>query len=202
MGSDCKIMACRYKDEINLTISIPQLSTHVHSVSEYKKNYDTTLSIISLIIESSSFEKVTIILNPGDNTDKEMLYLRFTGSCIESGDEGQVSRGNRLGGVISSCRSFSIEGLSGKNPSYHAGKLYSVAAWDIAQKIVEQENVSCEVFITSQIDRPLDDPAFIVINFDYNRQVNVEAIQKIVRDRLVSLKEVTDNILDGKYPLV
>jgi ribosomal protein S2 len=48
-------------------------------------------------------------LNRGDTTDTELTYLSLTGSCIESGDEGQVSRGNRLGGPISSRRIFSIE---------------------------------------------------------------------------------------------
>jgi len=200
MGSDCKIMACRYKDEINLTVSIPQLSTHVHSVLEYKENYSTTLSIINSIIEKSQFKKFLLALNPGDNTDKEMLYLRFTRSCIESGDEGQVSRGNRLGGVISSCRPFSIEGLSGKNPSYHAGKIYSVVAWDIAQKIFEQEGVPCEIFITSQIDRPLNNPAFIVVNS--NTSININTVRKIIEEKLANLNEVTDKLLDGVYPLV
>lgn len=200
MGSDCKIMACRTKMEVNLTVSIPQLSTFVHSVSKYKNNYDITLSIIQKIIDDFQFRNVQVTLNPGDNTDKEMLYLRYTGSCIESGDEGQVSRGNRLGGVISSRRPFSIEGLSGKNPSYHAGKLYSVAAWDIAQKIWEEQKVPCEVFITSQIDRPLDDPWVVVINSI--NSINVKSAEKISKDILNNFLKITNNILDGKYPLV
>lgn len=200
MGSDCKIMACRIKEEVNLTVSIPQLSTHVHSVLEYKKNYEIILSIINKIIEASQFKNISLTLNPGDNTDNEMLYLRFTGSCIESGDEGQVSRGNRLGGVISSRRPFSIEGLSGKNPSYHAGKIYSVVAWDIAQQIFEQQKIPCEVFITSQIDRPLDDPAFIVVNSE--KSIDTKMVNKIVEEKLSNLHEVTNRLLDGEYPLV
>ncbi len=200
MGSDCKIMACRIKEEINLIISIPQLSTHVHSIFEYKENYNVTLTIINKIIDGSQFKNVLVTLNPGDNTDKEMLYLRFTGSCIESGDEGQVSRGNRLGGVISSCRPFSIEGLSGKNPSYHAGKIYSVAAWDIAQQIFEQQKVPCEVFMISEIDRPLDDPAFVVINSV--KSIDIKIVQKIVKEKLSKLREVTNKLLEGEYPLV
>ncbi|KKP92231.1 MAG: Methionine adenosyltransferase [Parcubacteria group bacterium GW2011_GWA1_36_12] len=200
MGSDCKIMACRIKEKVNLTVSIPQLSTHVDSVSGYKDNYNTTLALTNKIIEDSQFKNVSVTLNPGDNTDKEMLYIRLTGSCIESGDEGQVSRGNRLGGVISSCRPFSIEGLSGKNPSYHAGKIYSVAAWDIARQIFEQQKVPCEVFITSQIDRPLDDPAFIVVNS--NKSIDEKKVQKIVMEKLANLREVTDKLLEGEYPLV
>lgn len=200
MGSDCKIMACRIKEEVNLTVSIPQLSTNVHSVLEYKENCETTLNIINKIINQSQFHNIELTLNPGDNTDKEMLYLRYTGSCIESGDEGQVSRGNRLGGVISSRRPFSIEGLSGKNPSYHAGKIYSVAAWDIAQQIFERQHIPCEVFITSQIDRPLDDPVFILINSE--KSIDAKMVNKIVEEKLNNLREVTNKLLEGGYPLV
>lgn len=200
IGSDCKIMACRTKQEVNLTVSIPQLSTYVNSVLEYKGNYKTTLSIIQKIIGTSQFKKANITLNPGDNTDKEMLYLRLTGSCIESGDEGQVSRGNRLGGVISSRRPFSVEGSSGKNPSYHAGKLYSVAAWDIAQKIWEKQKIPCEVFIASQIDRPLDDPWVVIINS--TSVIDVKIAEMISKQILGNLAQVTNNLLDGKYSLV
>ena len=201
MGSDCKIMACRTNDDLNLTVSIPQLSTHVKSVAEYKSNYGTTLSLIHNIV-SKYFElrNVQITLNPGDNTDKEMLYLRFTGSCIESGDEGQVSRGNRLGGVISSRRPFSVEGLSGKNPSYHAGKIYSVASWDIANKIWQEQGIPCEVFIASQIDRPVDDPWVIVINS--TKEIDINKAEKAVKDILGNVSKITSNIMDGKYPLV
>ncbi len=200
MGSDCKIMGCRTDGDIRLTVAIPQISTHVNSETQYKDNIKTILFIIRNIIDKYPFSNVDINLNTGDHTDNEMLYLSYTGSCIESGDEGQVSRGNRLGGVISSRRPFSIEGLSGKNPSYHAGKLYSVAAWDIAQKIWESQKIPCEVFITSQIDRPLDDPWSVIIN-SVEKIDNVSA-GKVSRKILGNLTQVTNNILDGKYPLV
>ncbi|MEI6191115.1 MAG: methionine adenosyltransferase [bacterium] len=201
MGSDCKIMGSRYKNEVDLTVSIPQLSTQVHSVDEYKTNYQTTLTLINQIIKDKyDFKEVRITLNPGDNTDKEMLYLRLTGSCIESGDEGQVSRGNRLGGVISSRRPFSIEGLSGKNPSYHAGKIYSVASWDIANKIYEQQNIPCEVYITSQIDRPVDDPWTVIVNSV--KEIDTEKTEEIIKNTLSNLFDVTKKLINGEYPLV
>ena len=200
MGSDCKIMAYRMNSSVNLTVSIPQLSSAVNSSQEYKKNCEIILSIIHEIIGKSIFSGVQITLNPGDNTDKEMLYLRYTGSCIESGDEGQVSRGNRLGGVISSQRPFSIEGLSGKNPLYHAGKVYSAAAWDIANKIWQQQQVPCEVYIASQIDRPLNDPWVVVINS--TSDLDMVSARALTHETLSHLSGVTDGLLEGKYPLV
>ncbi len=200
MGSDCKIMGYRYKNEVDLTVSIPQLSTYVNSVEEYKDNYETTLDIIKSIVGDFKFDKVGITLNPGDNTDKEMLYLRLTGSCIESGDEGQVSRGNRLGGVISSRRPFSVEGLSGKNPSYHAGKIYSVAALDIANEIWKNQKIPVEVFISSQIDRPIDDPWVVAINS--TDMIDSEKAEWVSKEILANLSRVTEKLIKGHYPLV
>jgi len=200
MGSDCKIMGCRTKEDVRLTVAIPQISTFVNSEIEYKANIKTISSIIQNITDKYPFKHVDINLNTGDHTDNEMLYLSYTGSCIESGDEGQVSRGNRLGGVISSRRPFSIEGLSGKNPSYHAGKLYSVASWDIAQEIWKEQKIPCEVYIASQIDRPLDDPWVVIINS--TKEIDVSKADQIAKRILGSLPQVTNNILEGKYPLV
>jgi S-adenosylmethionine synthetase len=201
IGSDVKIMTSRIKDVVNLTIACPQICTLVNSADEYRDNCKIIKEIINEVAKFyTSFEKVVVNLNTGDDPEQEMFYLLYTGSCIESGDEGQVSRGNRLGGVISSKRPFSIEGLSGKNPSYHAGKIYSVAAWDIANEIWEEQNVPNEVFIVSQIDRPLDDPWSVVINSTTNLD---EAKAKEVAERILgNLKSVTSNLLQGKYPLV
>ena len=193
-------MGCRTNLDVRLTVAIPQISTSVNSESQYKDNIKTISSIIKNITDKYPFNDVDINLNTGDHTDNEMLYLSYTGSCIESGDEGQVSRGNRLGGVISSRRPFSIEGLSGKNPSYHAGKLYSVAAWDIAQEIWKEQKIPCEIYIASQIDRPLDDPWVVIINS--TKEIDISAAEYVAKKILDSLPQITNNILEGKYPLV
>lgn len=201
LGSDVKIMTSRVKDVVNLTIACPQVCTLVKSADEYKKNCDTIRGIINEVVKTyTSFKEVIVNLNTGDDPENEMFYLLYTGSCIESGDEGQVSRGNRLGGVISSRRPFSIEGLSGKNPSYHAGKIYSVAALDIANKIWEEQKIPSEVYIISQIDRFLDDPWTVVINSVEG--IDIVKAEKVARDILGDLPSVTQKLIDGKYPLV
>jgi S-adenosylmethionine synthetase len=200
LGSDAKLMGCRLNDELRLTISVPQISTHVGSNDEYVRNYATVLSIIESTLSRFPFRKVEVTLNPGDDLDQELLYLRLTGSCIESGDEGQVNRGNRLGGTISSRRPFSIEGLSGKNPAYHAGKIYSAVAWDIANAIWTSQCVPCEVYIVSQIDRALDDPWVAVINAP--ETLDRADAEKVARELIGDIRGITRRILEAKYPLV
>ena len=67
-------------------------------------------------------------INTRDDAARQELYLTAIGSSIESGDEGVVGRGNRANGLISMLRPMSVEGVSGKNPVYHVGKLYNLAA--------------------------------------------------------------------------
>jgi len=201
LGSDVKIMTSRIKDIVNLTIACPQICTLVNSAEQYEENCKTIRLIIGDVTKKyTNFSEININLNTGDDPKQEMFYLLYTGSCIESGDEGQVSRGNRLNGVISSRRPFSIEGLSGKNPSYHAGKIYSVAALDIANKIWEEQKVPSEVYIISQIDRLLEDPWVVVINSV--KEIDMAKAEESAKSILSNLPQVTKNLLDGMYPLV
>jgi len=200
LGSDIKIMAIRTARLVKITLCVPQVSTSVNSIDEYRKNLQTILEIIKSVTNNfSDFFKVDIFLNTGDGIREDLLYMLYTGSCIESGDEGQVGRGNRLGGVISSRRPFSIEGLNGKNPQYHAGKIYSVIAWELAQKIWKDYKVSSEVFITSQSDKPLSEPWSIIVNS--TGELDKISIHEILEEMLADIGGFTNRIISGEYPL-
>ncbi len=200
LGSDIKIMAIRDRQMVFITLCVPQISNLVASLKQYRKNMDTIGSIIRTICEEYRDEfQVQISINTADGQRDDLLYLLYTGSCVESGDEGQVGRGNRIGGVISSRRPFSIEGLSGKNPQYHAGKLYSVMAWQAATEIWRQTRVPCEVFIVSQSDKPIDEPWSVVVNAPGS--IDEYAVREIVRSIVSDVTGTTDRILLGKYDL-
>jgi S-adenosylmethionine synthetase len=199
IGTDIKIMGYRIKERVEITLAIPQISTEVKSLIEYQENINLLKELILNISSSYKQFEISIFVNPSDNPSEEVVYLRYTGSCIESGDEGAVARGNRIGGVISACRPYSIEGINGKNPSYHAGKIYSAAAWEIASKIWTELEVACEVFILSQIDRPLDDPWQIFIKT--NDKVDNTKASRIAEEILSNFSSVTNRFLDGYYTL-
>ena len=101
--------------------------------------------------------------------------------------------------MISACRPYSIEGINGKNPSYHAGKIYSAAAWESAAKIWNEMKVALEVFIIIQIDRPLNDPWQIIVKT--NHKVDDLKASRIVEETLSNLSIVTNRFLDGYYTL-
>jgi S-adenosylmethionine synthetase len=201
IGSDVKIMATRVDRKVELTVSAPQVSSHVSCAEDYTANLEVLRKHLAAIIgEFESFADVSLVLNPGDRVEEELLYMKYTGSSIESGDEGVVGRGNRIGGVIAPYRPFTMEGITGKNPSYHAGKIYSAAAWDIANGIWEDFRVPCEVLVASQMDRPLSDPWRVML------RVFGDVPQPSIRDKvegvLSDIPAITDRIVAGRYPLV
>lgn len=202
LGSDVKVMAVRISKCVEITVSAPQICTHVNSIHQYHANSETLKALIQQIAGAyKCFSKITLTLNPGDNADEELLYMKFTGSCIESGDEGQVGRGNRIGGIIAPCRPFTMEGIAGKNPAYHAGKLYSAAAWDIANAIWEEVRIPSEVYIASQMDRPLDDPWIAIVRCFGGTSREVRQIRTIVEGTLSDIRGITVKLLAGYYPL-
>lgn len=71
-------------------------------------------------------------MNVSDTGSAQDSYLTVTGLSAESGDDGQVGRGNRVNGLIAPYRPMSLEAAAGKNPVTHVGKLYNIIAMRIA----------------------------------------------------------------------
>jgi S-adenosylmethionine synthetase len=193
-------MASRSGSDVDVTISVPQVSSEVNSAEEYFAHLEEIRTrMTSTFCDEFGSSQVRLSLNPGDDLQRQMLYMKYTGSSVESGDEGVVGRGNRIGGLMAACRPYSMEGLGGKNPAYHAGKLYSAAAWDIAQRVWAELEVPSEVFVVSQMDRPLNDPWLVTVRC-YGRP-SKEEVRSIVEQTVTDVKGLTTRILSGFYPL-
>lgn len=201
LGSDIKIMCCRFNKSVSLTLCVPQIGLYVNDITEYKNN----LSIISGEIQRIAKEIIpdmdlTININMRDRYDstEKDLYLTYTGSSIEMGDEGFVGRGNRFGGLITPNRLYSMEGIAGKNPVYHTGKMYSVFAYEIAKKIYDKFNVHSEVLLVGMTGHPLMAPHRIVVNTSEELIVDEDIINMI---NSIDPEEITQNILNGRYKM-
>jgi S-adenosylmethionine synthetase len=126
--------------------------------------------------------------------------MNFTGSSIESGDEGMVGRGNRFGGLIACCRPFTMEGLGGKNPRYHVGKVYSAAAFDVAQRLQADHGISSNVFLVNRMAEPLSKPWFAVVETT-DASVDERLVRRSVEEVLMDLDRITTSLVRGEYPL-
>lgn len=202
VGSDIKIMAVRQGTDASLVIAVPLLSSQTASATEYfeKLRHISERARQWFAQCAPKYRLAELVINSGDSLEGRKLYMNYTGSSIESGDEGMVGRGNRIGGVIAPCRPISMEGIGGKNPRYHVGKVYSAAAFDIAQRLHAEAGLSTNVFLVNRMAEPLSKPWFATVE-TRNNDADSECITRIVDEVCSDLETVTSRILREEYPL-
>lgn len=197
-GSDVKLMGYWDGQHADVVLCVPQKSRHVASRAEYVRNAETVLAEchrvagISLPGADADFR-----LNARDVPEKDELYLTYTGSSIESGDEGVVGRGNRVNGLITPLRPMNLEGASGKNPVYHVGKLYNITALRLARRLHEATGEHAEVHLVSITGQRLDHPWRVLVRLAA-QEVEIDKVQALVTEALDEFPALTDELVqDG-----
>ena len=163
-GEDIKVMGFRSNNTLNLTISMAFVDQFISSEEEYFEKKAKILEEIEKFVNvDMDFEKVNVQLNTLDVRGRGIggLYLTVLGTSADSGDSGQVGRGNRVNGLISLNRPFCSEAAAGKNPVSHVGKIYNVLTFRIAQHVYDEvpEVEEVYVWLLSKIGSPIDQPA-------------------------------------------
>nr|NIP66693.1 methionine adenosyltransferase [Candidatus Bathyarchaeota archaeon]NIR12430.1 methionine adenosyltransferase [Desulfobacterales bacterium]NIU80643.1 methionine adenosyltransferase [Candidatus Bathyarchaeota archaeon]NIV67256.1 methionine adenosyltransferase [Candidatus Bathyarchaeota archaeon]NIW15827.1 methionine adenosyltransferase [Candidatus Bathyarchaeota archaeon] len=163
-GEDIKVMGLRKDDDLRLTISMALVDRFVQSEREYFREKASILQEARSYVEKNTdFENIEMDLNTLDVRGRGIggVYLTVLGTSAESGDSGQVGRGNRVNGVIPLNRPLCSEAAAGKNPVSHVGKIYNVLTHRIANQVYDQVAGIEEVYIwlLSQIGQPIDQPA-------------------------------------------
>ncbi|MBD3197833.1 MAG: methionine adenosyltransferase [Candidatus Lokiarchaeota archaeon] len=207
-GEDIKVMSQRVGNNVDITIANAMVSKYILDKDEYI-NYtnqikDATLDLANKLIPERD---VNVSVNVGDNIEQEIMYLTITGGSSEAGDDGEVGRGNRANGLITPCRTMSLEAVCGKNPINHVGKIYNVLANNMAKAIYERgqgDIIEAHVKLLSQIGRPITDPWINSISLIPADNVNFSKVEKIAeevsqdllsRDNIISLRE---RLIEGK----
>jgi S-adenosylmethionine synthetase len=163
-GEDIKVMGSRINNNLNLIISMAFVDRFVFSEEDYFEKKAKILEEINRFVSASTnFESVGVELNTLDVRGRGLggIYLTVLGTSADSGDSGQVGRGNRVNGLISLNRPFCSEAAAGKNPVSHVGKIYNVLTYKAAQHVYEDVPEVEEVYIwlLSKIGSPIDQPA-------------------------------------------
>jgi len=197
-GSDVKVMALADEDRVDVTFCVPQISKYVASRTAYVRNCADLLSYAEDLAQRHlPGRKTRLRLNARDIVERDELYLTVTGSSIESGDEGVVGRGNRACGLITPLRPMNLEGVSGKNPVYHVGKLYNIAARRIAAAVQEQFGGYVEVHLISATGQALASPWQTVIRTS-NSHVDHDEVEQRAREILDQFPQLTDDLVAGR----
>jgi len=207
-GEDIKVMGVREKNQITLTIAIAFVAKLVNSIEEYIQLKEKITADVLKHSQKITGRQVSIIINNGDSHEKKEVYLTKTGLSCESGDDGEVGRGNRINGLITPFRSMSLEAAAGKNPVNHVGKIYNVLSEEIAKEVatLHQNQVKdCTVLTVSQIGRSIADPKNLNIRITMKKGEKLEAIQKQVQnlaeEKLENITKLTREIIQGKHQM-
>jgi len=138
------------------------------------------------------------MINQGDQVD--VPYLTLTGTSAEAGDDGQVGRGNRFGGLITPYRPMSLEAAAGKNPAAHVGKTYHAVGADIARRLQDEMEVAeTTIRLLSSIGRPVTDPA--AVHVEITGDADEAQIAGIVKECFADWRGVRDRLIAGEYEL-
>jgi S-adenosylmethionine synthetase len=188
-GEDVKVMGFRNNSDLKLTVAMAFVDRFINSEEDYFERKAKILDEIhKFVAVNTDFEIVDVQLNTLDVQGRGLggIYLTVLGTSAESGDSGQVGRGNRVNGLISLNRPFCSEAAAGKNPVSHVGKIYNVLTYKIAQHVYEEVREVEEVYIwlLSKIGSPIDHPAVAAAQVIMKDNNNLSKVKREINDVL------------------
>lgn len=198
VGRDIKVMGSRIHEETTVTIAIPVLAGAVANRAEYDAVIDDVKRTASAIAADTYGGSVRVAVNQADSADSP--YLTLSGTSAEAGDDGQVGRGNRFGGLITPYRPMSLEAAAGKNPAAHVGKTYHAVAADISSRLIAETPVTeATIRLLSSIGHPVTEPqaTHVEVVGDHD-EADVAAI---VKECLEDWRGVLDRLIAGDYEI-
>jgi len=198
-GTDIKLMVVRHATSVHITACVPQIAARTPDLETYAARRDQARQVIAdLAAGLAPGCTVDVAVNTRDDDARRELYLTAIGSSLESGDEGVVGRGNRANGLISMLRPMSMEGVSGKNPVYHVGKLYNLAAQRAAEELHQITGRTFAVALVSQSGRDLEDPWQVIARASGPAAVDAALVGQVVAGVMGSLDDIRAGLLAGK----
>jgi len=206
VGEDVKVMGMRVGSRLNVTVAAAMVGGEIKDAGEYSSIMADVRREVDDLVAKSPLE-VSVKLNSGDDPKRGSYYLTVTGTSAEQGDDGNTGRGNRVNGLISPMRQYSMEATAGKNPVNHTGKLYNAVAVHAAEQIAaEVKGVrECYVRILSRIGSPIDKPqiasAAVVLERGTKMSGVKSDVEGILDDQLREIRSITDLILEKRVIL-
>ncbi len=203
-GEDVKIMAFREGADVTLTVAVAFVDRHVRSAGDYLEKKRVLAEELGRMAREAYDGIVTLSVNTADREKEGLFYLTVTGTSAESGDDGAVGRGNRVNGLISPYRPMVMEAVAGKNPINHVGKLYSVAASNMARGLSAVAGVQeAQVYMASLIGSPIDQPQLINVKLRSElteKELRI-AVDGEVQRAVESMDRLWTGLLIGSYRL-
>ena len=202
-GEDIKVMAIRRDKNIELTISCAFVDRYITDTDDYVQKKLQLAKLVEKTTATISNSSINVIVNAADNVNAGSLFMTVTGTSAESGDDGEVGRGNRVNGLITPYRPMNMEAAAGKNPVTHVGKLYNIVAQQIASALVQDLDEVAEAYcyLVSRIGSPIKKPMIVDIRVSLPDGGDIDTIQKpvdeIVTEKLENMDKIRQLLVSG-----
>jgi len=209
-GEDVKVMGLRLCDRLELTIALAFVDRFVENETAYFRAKEAVLERVEEFVKDKfDFSEVKVNINVLDRPGRglEGVYLTVLGTSADSGDSGQVGRGNRVNGVIPLNRPMCSEAAAGKNPVSHVGKIYNVLTHQMAKAIYDQVPGLREVYVwlLSQIGKPVDEPLVAASQAILEPGTKLKEVEEQIKDvmeaELDSIKDLVWKLARGEIPI-
>lgn len=206
VGEDVKVMGMRRGKRLDLTVAAAMVAPKIPDASHYVSVLDDVKGELQRMADDVDMD-VHFRLNAADDPKHGEFYLTVTGTSAEQGDDGNTGRGNRVNGLISPMRQYSMEATAGKNPVNHTGKILNALAVLTAREIVEKVPTVKESYvrILSRIGNPIDQPLIASAAVFLDKGARLSAVkgdvESIIDESLGGIRRVTKLILQKKVDL-
>ncbi|MBW1857530.1 MAG: methionine adenosyltransferase [Deltaproteobacteria bacterium] len=210
-GEDVKIMGFRNENKLDLTVAMAFVDRYIESEADYFRKKGEIYNNINEFLKSNyDWEQTNVGFNMLDVKGRGLggLYLTVLGTSVDTGDSGQVGRGNNVVGVIPLNRPISAEAAAGKNPTSHVGKIYNLLSYKIANEIYCcTEGIKEAYFwLVSAIGQPIDQPAVCNVQLILEDGVQIKDVSSEVENAIAHefehLDEYCMDLATGKVNLV
>jgi S-adenosylmethionine synthetase len=209
VGEDIKVMGYRRDSELHLTVAAALVDRFIDSEATYfRRKAALHEALMAGIGTTRPFSRIHLYINTLDRPGRglEGMYLSVTGTSAESGDSGQVGRGNKVNGVIALNRPMGTEAAAGKNPVSHVGKIYSILTHQVAERAyTELRDAIDEIYVwmLSQIGTAIDQPkiaaAQVVLKKHARRRVVERRVREILDASLADIDTFVQRLADGQF---
>lgn len=203
-GEDIKVMAVRNGSRVDLTVACAMVGGFLAGIRDYLEQKTELAAWVHETAGKHGFPDCDVTVNAADDASSGSVYLTVTGTSAESGDDGQVGRGNRVNGLITPCRPMSLEAAAGKNPVSHVGKIYNVLAAQLAEAMVagSTEIAEARCLIVSKIGAPVSEPALVNVQLAMRDNLPFEKLKRpmedLVADHFSRISELIESLVAGE----
>lgn len=210
-GEDVKVMGYRSDRELTLTVALAFVDRFVPDAATYfARKQEIALTLTDLLSHQlQALDRINLVINTLDDPTRGDggMYLTVLGTSAESGDCGEVGRGNKVNGLIALNRPLGAEAAAGKNPVNHVGKIYSFLTQQLAQEIhasipgVDEVQVRLGSQIGAPIDRPAIASAQLILAPGCALADVQSRVESVIENALATMGNFTARLIRGEWPV-